>query len=57
MITREALLEWVQSQPEGYDLSFSPEYDHDPDTPNAVEIESRDPRGGGIVDWLKVEFG
>lgn len=57
MITRETLLAWVQSQPEGYDLSFSPEYDHDPDTPNAVEIESRDPRGGGIVDWLKVEFG
>jgi len=53
MILRETLLAWIQEQPPGYELVFNP----DPDTPNAVGIESRDPRGGGIVDWLDVEFG
>lgn len=57
MILRETLLQWIQEQPSGYELVFNPLYDHDPDTPNGVGIESRDPRGGGIVDWLDVEFG
>jgi len=56
MITREALLEWVQGQPEGYEIRFGPLYDHNPDTPNGVELVSQDSHGG-IVDWLDVEFG